>query len=377
MRLTIVTVVIVLGLPGCAQAVDRLALRLGLVEPSPDRQPTALASSGMASERSAALDALARDDLPGAVAALRRYTDAAPAPSPRIRAALGYITLLQREVARREAQAALRREQDLQASGRLAPAASDRLRIALMPFEQREDRPGGKPFNRAMLAMITSDLAQVPALQLLERERIDALVNEMQLGAGGLVDPTSAVRAGKLLGAGTVIVGSVFDGAPPLNGPAGAGKYTLNATLADVPSNNVIGAREAYGTRREFFILEKRIVHGILELLEIRDYPAAVDKVHTRNWDAYAQFTLGLKHLAEERYDDARAAFAQALRLDPGFTLAEQYHLATPARPLSLVQLRQEAGSMLSPDKAVARTARQRGLTRVRSRPYGRPHCAR
>lgn len=352
MRQWVLCICVVAGLSGCAQTVDRLALRLGLVEPLPETASAPAVRAEIArqqtQQRAAVLDALARDDLEGAINGLRRYADSAPSTTPQTRAARGYLTLLQRENARRQALAAVQREVSLNAGG-AAPPRADPLVIALLPFHLTTDAPGGtKPFNRALLAMIASDLAKAPGVRLLERQRIDALMREMRLSESALIDPDSAVRAGRLLGAGTVIIGSVFSGAPPdAKVYTGEGKYTLSATLADVSRGGVIGAQEAYGLQNEFFVLEKRVVHGILDILGVRDIPAAVDVVHTRNWDAYAQFTLGLKHLDDNRFEAARAAFEQALRFDPAFELAAEYHLATPARALSVDEIKAEAGRTL------------------------------
>jgi hypothetical protein len=189
--------------------------------------------------------------------------------------------------------------------------------------------------------MIAVDLARVPALTVLERDKIELLAEELRLSASDLVNPATAVRPGRLLGAGTLVAGSVYN-APGPTGP-GSGRYRINSATTDVPRGRLIGQTEAEGLQAEFFVLQKRIVHGILDLLDIRDRPAAVDTVHTRNWEAYARFARGLQALAENRFADAREAFLAALRLDPDFALAESSFLATPERPASLQEIQAEA----------------------------------
>lgn len=329
--------ILMLTLAGCAGTVDRLALRLGLVPPLPDQGVDRDAAAGMRGHFDTGAAALARNDLEGAVAAWRLYLARAPFETPETRTVRGYITLLERELARRYASQAVADEKSR------APAPGDRLRIALMPFENRTAGAGGSmPFNRAIVAMVTSDLAQVPGIQLLERQRINALVGELRLSESGLVDPATALRSGRLLGAGTVIVGSVYSGAPPDKVYTGEGEYTLGVTLTDVDRGNLLGIQEAYGQQRDFLELEKRIVHGILDILGVTNVPAGVDRVHTRSWDAYAQFTIGLKFLAEDRFEEARQSFERALRFDPNFALAEEFHLATPERPLTVEQIQRE-----------------------------------
>lgn len=329
-------------LTGCATSlVDRLELRLGMVPPLQRPALSADAAAAFQSHFTAGLSALGRNDLDAAIASWRLYVAAAPQISPQVREVRGFITLLERERARRFAQAAVAREAEMQS------LRGDRLYLALLPFQLKSDVPNeSRPFNRAILAMITSDLARVPGIRLLERQRIDALFRELKLSETDLVDPASALRGGRLLGAGTVVVGSVYSGAPPGPVYTGEGKYTISVNVSDVADGSLLGIQEAYGHQHNFLQLEKQIVHGILDMLGIREHPAEVDRVHTRSWDAYAQFTLGLKHLAANDFAAARAAFALALRFDPNFVLAEEYHLDTPSRLLDVEQIKAAAKAL-------------------------------
>lgn len=337
-RLRRLVLLLPLFLAACAVQVDRLDHRLGLVPPLAEQRIAPEIRACMDVDFTAGLSALEKGDLDAATAAWRRHVEAAPFASPEVREVRGWITLLERERARRFARAAAAGEKALTAT----PA--DRLTLALLPFQQVSEVPGdARAFNQAILAMVATDLARVPSLRLLERQRIDALLQELKLSASGLVDAGAALRSGRLLGAGTVLTGRVFNGAPPGPVYTGEAKYTLSAQAADVATGRLLGEQEVYGNQATFFELEKRLVHGILDLLGVKERPEAVDRIHTKNWDAYAQFTKGLSFLAQDRYDDARAAFALALRFDPNFALAETYHLDTPSRALTPEGIREEA----------------------------------
>jgi hypothetical protein len=149
-----------------------------------------------------------------------------------------------------------------------------------------------------------------------------------------------------MLGAGTVVAGAVYN-APGPDGP-GSGRYRLNAAVSDVARGRLVGQHEAEGRQAEFFVLQKRLVHGILDLLDIRDRPAAVDAIHTRSWEAYARFAAGLQLLAEDRFAEARAAFLSALQIDPAFALAEAAFLDTPEAPATLQQMQDAARAALA-----------------------------
>ena len=285
----------------------------------------------------AGADALARNEIDGAITAWRQYAVMAPVHLALTKKVRGYLTLLDREAAKRFAKQVAGRE-------RTAPyIQTDRLHLALFPFMNQSPNaavPASASFNRAVMAMITNDLARVPSITVLEREKIDQLVLELKLSDSPLVDRATVLAQGRLLGAGTVIAGSVFNEPGPA-GP-GSGRYRINTAVSDVRDGQLVGLQEAEGGQAEFFTLQKRIVYGILEALQIKDLPPGVHRIHTRSWDAYARFATGLKLLAEDRFDEARAAFGAALVFDPAFALAEEALLGTPSQGATFEGMRAE-----------------------------------
>jgi hypothetical protein len=69
-----------------------------------------------------------------------------------------------------------------------------------------------RPVQKALATMIITDLAQIESLQVMERLRVQCLLTEMQMGQCGIVDEQSAPRAGRLLGAENLIVGTLEPG---------------------------------------------------------------------------------------------------------------------------------------------------------------------
>lgn len=327
---------------GCA-ALDRIRLdrRLGL-GPGAAAQPVDPAVRQEMDRRFArGAQALARGDLEAAIAAWRQYAAIAPAHAPQARKVRGYLTLLEREAAKRYAAQAVADER----AGRYA--ATDRLHVAVFPLQSRGPNAARDAFNRAVVAMITADLSQVPQLTLLERERIDAVLRERRLDASGLVDASTAAASGRVLGAGTVVAGAVTNEPDPA-GP-GSGHYAIATAVSDVTQARVAGTQQAEGRQDEFWRLEKEIVHGILDTLGVRPIPPAVERIHTRSWAAYARFAAGLSLLAQERWDEARRAFYAALALDPGFDLAADAFLATPERSQTPDEIGAELSARASP----------------------------
>ena len=79
--------------------------------------------------------------------------------------------------------------------------------IAVQAFVNQGDADF-RAMAKGLAAMIIADLSKVPGLKVLEREKVQLLVNEAKLGDSGLADKSSAVRSGRLMRAEKVVVGN-------------------------------------------------------------------------------------------------------------------------------------------------------------------------
>ena len=58
-----------------------------------------------------------------------------------------------------------------------------------------------------MAALLIADIAKVPGLKVLERVKIQTLLNEIKLAGSNLSSKESAVRSGRLLRAEKIVIG--------------------------------------------------------------------------------------------------------------------------------------------------------------------------
>lgn len=64
------------------------------------------------------------------------------------------------------------------------------------------------PLSKGIADLLITDLAQNPAIRVVERENIAAILAEQNLARDGRVDDATAARIGKLLGARHIVTGS-------------------------------------------------------------------------------------------------------------------------------------------------------------------------
>jgi tetratricopeptide (TPR) repeat protein len=246
-----------------------------------------------------------------AVAMYRKYLDENPRGSLR-----GEIERRLELVRRRALQASVTAA--LQRESELASTPPEPRTVGVFPFQYRGPDQRLRPLGRALAEMLTTDLAQSSRLRVLERLRVQLLVDEMALAGQGRVDPATAARSGRLLGAGRVVQG-VLDG--------DESQLIMEAVVVPVgdsvpPAGQPVSERDP---AQRFFDMENQMALGLFQEMGIELTPAereAVMHQPTQNLDALLAFGLGLEAQDGGRYQDAATFFQQAQRLDPGFTAA-------------------------------------------------------
>ncbi|MBQ7155740.1 MAG: hypothetical protein IJR85_09335 [Synergistaceae bacterium] len=89
----------------------------------------------------------------------------------------------------------------------LAGSASARPRIAVRAFEDRSEE--GKAPAAAIMDMMVTELNKAGVFDLMERERLDYIADEIKLGQSGLMDPSTAPKVGKIKGVQYTMTGAI------------------------------------------------------------------------------------------------------------------------------------------------------------------------
>ncbi|MDQ6830928.1 MAG: CsgG/HfaB family protein [Gemmatimonadota bacterium] len=90
-----------------------------------------------------------------------------------------------------------------------AKTPDDRPTIAVMYFSNAAlvKHDEYEPLSKGMAEMLITELSANPALHVIEREQLQKLLDEQNLGGAGRVDQATAVKIGKLLGARHMLFG--------------------------------------------------------------------------------------------------------------------------------------------------------------------------
>lgn len=250
--------------------------------------------------------------------------------------------------------------------------------LAVLYFTNTTGDPTLDVLEKGLAFMLTTDLSTLKAIVLVERVKLQALVEEMGLGASGLVDAGSAPRVGRLLGARFLVHGDISGdgtGQPGATLDDGAvaralaARIRIDPGLLNVPAGQATPLSGAEGLVDTLFDLEKKILFAIVEQLGIslsEDEKGALQAPMTTNARALFYFFIGLHYSDMGWYDQAGSNYTKAAQADPGLkpagdALKELRRLGlygASKKPVSLlksVRNRTSLTNTLAPAEAVKR----------------------
>jgi TolB-like protein len=212
--------------------------------------------------------------------------------------------------ARAWAKQALEQEKSLKAP--VAPNA-----VGVLYFPNRTRQPDLDPLQKGIAVMLITDLSKVKGLTVVERIRLQALVEEMKLGASGLVDQKNTSDVGKLLGAHWLVGGNLLSGQ--------ASVLQIKSNVLDVPKGQISGQPDAEGMLDDLIRMEKDLVFETIKILKIE--PTSQELVElkkplTTNINALLDFSRCIDQSDRGNYQEAAGFCKAALAADPLFGLA-------------------------------------------------------
>lgn len=190
--------------------------------------------------------------------------------------------------------------------------------LAVMDFTNTsvDEKERFDPMQQGFASMMINYLEGATDLKVIERERIQWLLDELELQRQpGLVNQESAVRTGELLGATAVLFGAftVHDD-----------QMWLSARLVKVETGEILLAEQIFGDKDEFFELVEDLSTQVTDAIGVEMASAEGAGAESRSLDAVLSYSQGLGLIEQEKYQEAYDKFMEALEYDPGYTRARQ-----------------------------------------------------
>ncbi len=146
-------------------------------------------------------------------------------------------------------------------SNQKVPAKSaNAIRLMVLYFENSSGDASLAGLSKGLADMLITDLSKFYMLQVVERDRLESILQEQDLSNTSRFDAATAVRIGKILGAEALLTGSYFEM---------AGNLRIDARIFDVETSAILKSEGVTGTSDKFFELEKELTSKILSGLSV------------------------------------------------------------------------------------------------------------
>jgi TolB-like protein len=153
------------------------------------------------------------------------------------------------------------------------PASVAKPTIAVLTFDNNTGATDYDALGKGMSAMMITDLSSVDDIQVVERERMQDLLKEMEMQRTQYFDSTTAARAGKLVGAQYVVVGSMAAVRPSMR---------IDTRIVRVETGEIVKAAKVVGKEDKLFDLEQKLANELIDGLPVALSPEARAKATQR-----------------------------------------------------------------------------------------------
>ena len=106
----------------------------------------------------------------------------------------------------------------------VSPVVAAKPRVAVMDFDNKAQY-GDWRIGHGASDMLATELVKLGKYSVIERDKLASLLKEQDLGASGRIDPTTAVKIGKVLGVDYVVTGAVTEYGQSSGGGGGGGVH--------------------------------------------------------------------------------------------------------------------------------------------------------
>ena len=138
----------------------------------------------------------------------------------------------------------------------LAPICWAQPRVAVMDFDNKTQY-GGWRLGQGAADILTTELVKVKKFDMFEREQLQSIIKEQDLGASGRIDPSTAARIGKIIGVTYIITGAVTEYGQSSAGGGGAGfqlgkkgyHSAVDVRMVDATTGKIVFAESGSATK--------------------------------------------------------------------------------------------------------------------------------
>jgi curli biogenesis system outer membrane secretion channel CsgG len=191
--------------------------------------------------------------------------------------------------------------------------------VALLYFDYTGKTQELEVLRKGLAQMLISDLSGSNAIRVVERDRLEDILAELKLQGTAKIDPQSAAKMGKLLGARYLVLGGYFDLQDVLR---------VDARIVDVETGRVFTSFGVNGKPGDFLPVEQKLAADLGAWFGANLPASSAPKKQpprppsSLKLKTAAKYGEALAVLDSGNKQKAKATLAKVLQEQPDFALA-------------------------------------------------------
>lgn len=211
---------------------------------------------------------------------------------------------------------------------------SNKITLGILNFDNNSvmDKDKLEPLSKGLASMLSTELEQIQAFKIVERQRLNDILNELKFQQSGAADPATIQKIGKIIGARALLLGSFVN--------FYGGKLRIDVRIVEVETGLTKKAEEVTGDIEDMFELIGKLTQKIPKNFDIElsdaDREAIYGSLKKEKLEETLLFSkgvdyedIGRQYLKAENKDAAIAAYKnaismyqEALKKSPGYAEA-------------------------------------------------------
>lgn len=178
-------------------------------------------------------------------------------------------------------------------------------RLAIIYFDNSGGEPSMDKLKKGLADMLITDLSNVRMLDIVERDKLEAILKEQKLSNSKDFDPNTAAKVGKLLGAQIILTGGYFDM---------MGSLRIDARFIDVQTGKILKSDGVDGATSSFFKIQKQLAWKIINNMDVKISDEEKKEIESKEKSKAISFEdLNQYSNALELYDKGKKADAKKI----------------------------------------------------------------
>lgn len=189
--------------------------------------------------------------------------------------------------------------------------------VAISYFDNSTGDAKYNALSKGISDMLITDLSKVKGVTIVEREKLEKLLQEIKLGQSKYFDQSTAMKLGKGLGAQNILTGSfyILDNV-----------IRLDARLIDVQTGGVVFAEQVSGNKNNFFALHQQLANLLAKSINVPyspDLSGLYKPTEQVSITEVVNYSNALEMQDVGMDNDAKLLLEQTLKSNPKFQFAK------------------------------------------------------